>query len=494
MRRLGGTDALFLSMETPYWHQHVGGLTVLDPEGRTITFEDFVANIAHRIRYAPKFCWKLKGMPLGIDRPVWVDDPDFDVRRHLHRVAVPSPGGARELGELAGNLMSAQLDRRRPLWEMWFIEGLAGGKLAMLMKYHHCLLDGVAGASLATSLLDLEPDATEPLVPLPPPEEASAGPEPSDLELLVGSLSQPIRRPVRAAVYATRLAAKTATAVENMWRDPANRAIMHAPKTPFNGSVGPRRELAFSSLAMADLNALKQAHGVKVNDVVLAICAGTLRNYLLASDALPDAPLVTGVPVSTRPEGNTSMDNQISQMFVSLATDVEDPIERLQAIYSSTKSAKAMSRAIGARQIQSIGEVASPLILSNAIRAIYRTHLMSRSPVRVNTLVSNVPGPPVPLYMCGAKVTGVYPSSVILEGMGLNITVFSYMDRIDFGLQVDPDLVPDPWTLAEGIPVALGELMSASGAGHPTPVSDPFAEGEPAANGTARRSRAKVPV
>jgi hypothetical protein len=163
-------------------------------------------------------------------------------------------------------------------------------------------------------------------------------------------------------------------------------------------------------------------------------------------------------------------------MFVSLATDVADPIERLRAIKRSTLSAKAMSKAISAREIQSIGEVASPMILSAAIRTIYRTQLMSRMPMRINTLVSNVPGPPIPLYMCGAKVTGVYPSSVILEGMGLNLTVFSYLDRLDFGLQVDPDLVPDVWTIAEFIPAALAELMEASGLGPPTPVIMPFEE------------------
>jgi WS/DGAT/MGAT family acyltransferase len=463
-------------METPNWHQHVGGLTILDPEGRSITYEDMVARLADRIRYAPKFTWKLKEMPLGYDRPVWVDDPEFDVRRHVRRVGIPSPGGAKEIGEVAGMLMSTQLDRQRPLWELWFIEGLAGGKVAILLKYHHCLLDGVAGASLATVLLDLEPDPVGVLAELPTAEESSAGPEPSNLSLLAEALRPDIRRPLRLARYVSALVGKGVTAVSRIRSDEENRAILRAPNTPFNASIGPRRELGFASVAMADVHALKQLHDVKVNDVVLALTAGALRSYLRERGTLPEVPLVSGVPVSTRAEGDKSLDNQISQMFVSLATDVADPIERLRAIKRSTLSAKAMSKAISAREIQSIGEVASPMILSAAIRTIYRTQLMSRMPMRINTLVSNVPGPPIPLYMCGAKVTGVYPSSVILEGMGLNLTVFSYLDRLDFGLQVDPDLVPDVWTIAEFIPAALAELMEASGLGPPTPVIMPFEE------------------
>jgi WS/DGAT/MGAT family acyltransferase len=225
---------------------------------------------------------------------------------------------------------------------------------------------------------------------------------------------------------------------------------------------------------MADVHALKVKHEVKVNDVVLAVTAGALRRYLEKHDAMPDSPLVTAVPVSTRPAGDKSLDNQISNMFVSLATDIEDPIERLKAIQRSTQSAKAMRNAIGAREIQSIGEVATPLILGTAIRTIYRTSLMSRIPLRVNTVVSNVPGPNVPLYMCGGKVVAIFPSSVILEGMGLNVTVISYLDRVDFGLHVDPDLIPDVWVLADEVPAALSELMEASGLGRPTPVQMPL--------------------
>lgn len=487
MKRLGGTDALFLSLETPAWHQHVGGLSIIDPEDRLITFDDFVLKVSARLPYAPKFRWKLKETPFGLDRPMWVDDEDFDIRRHVRRIGVPARGGAKELGEVIGTLMSSQLDRRRPLWEMWFIDGLAGGRIAVFLKYHHCLLDGVAGASLATVLLDLEPEADAPLVPLPGPEEAKAGPEPSDLQLMGRVVLDQARRPLRLARYITGMAGKSVAALQSMTGDEENRAILKAPVTPFNGPVGPRRELAFASVSMEDVKALKARHDVRVNDVVLAVTAGAMRRYLEKHDSLPESALVCGVPVSIRPAGDQSMDNQISNMFVSLATDIDDPVERLQAIKRSTESAKAMRNAIGAREIQSIGEVASPLILGSAIRAIYRTSLMSRIPLRINTVVSNVPGPKIPLYMCGGKVVAIFPSSVILEGMGLNVTVISYLDRVDFGLHVDPDLIPDVWVLAGEVPAALGDLMDASGLGQPSPVAVPL-PGEAGGTGLSHRT------
>jgi diacylglycerol O-acyltransferase len=476
MRRMAGTDSLFLSLETPSWHQHVGGLTILQPVGpETVTFEQILARVAERIHLAPKFTWKLRTMPFGLHRPAWVDDPDFDVRRHVHRIGVPQPAGARELGEVSGMLLSSQLDRRKPLWELWFLEGLPERRVALLMKYHHCLLDGLAAASLATALMDLEPHPTSSLVEPPPKEEAEAGPEPGTAELLARSLVPDPAAPVRMARFAGNGVLKGLTAADRLRRDGENRALLRAPKTPFNGPIGPRRELAFASVALDDVRRVKAACDAKVNDVVLALCSSALRSYLVKKDELPASPLVTAVPVSTRGEEEEVVDGQkLTMMFVSLATDLDDPLERLRAITRSTRSAKEMTKAVGARQIQSIGELASPLILSVAIRAAYETKLTSRTPVRVNTLISNVPGPPVPLYTCGAEVTGIYPSSVILDGMGLNITVFSYLDRIDFGLHVDPDLVPDVWDVAEAIPSALSELLVAADLPGPTPVKDPF--------------------
>ncbi|MBI2704893.1 MAG: wax ester/triacylglycerol synthase family O-acyltransferase [Actinobacteria bacterium] len=475
MKRLGGTDAVFLSMEMPSWHQHVGGLTILEPGDEPVTFERLVTTVEERIGYAPKFTWRLKHVPLGFDRPVWVDDPSFDVHNHVRRIAVPSPGGRKEVGEVAGMLLSTQLDRRRPLWEVWYVEGLAHGRVALVMKYHHCLLDGVASASLATVLMDLEPNPAPGtiLTPSPTEEEARAG-DASDLGLIAESVWNNVRHPLHTARYVTGLAAKGLTMVDRFRRDERSRALISGPKTPFNEAIGPRRELAFASVALDDVRAVKARHDVKVNDVVLALCSTAMRNYLLARDALPDASLVTGVPVSLRAEGDQTMDNQVTTMFAFLATDLDDPVDRLHEIHRSANSAKEMTEALSAHPISSLGEVAAPLVLGAAFHAIYRGQLISRSPCRVNTCISNVPGPPVPLYLCGASITGVFPCSVILEGMGLNFTVLSYNDRLDFGLHVDPDLVPDPWTIVDGIPSALAELMAASSLGALTPVDDPF--------------------
>jgi diacylglycerol O-acyltransferase / wax synthase len=479
MKRLSGTDAVLLSMEAPSWHQHVGGLLILDPEGREITFEKLLATVDERIPLAPKFTWKLKQAPLNLDRPAWVDDADFDVRNHVHRAAVPTPGGMKEAAEVAGRILGTQLDRRRPLWELWFLEGLAHGRVGMVMKYHHCLLDGMSGAALAAVLMDLEPEATGPMAEPPTPEEASAGPEPTELEQLANLVGAAVRQPVSVARFALGGAGKVLAMARATVTDPENRAILRAPKTPWNEPIGPRRSVSFSSVPIEAMKAVKDAQGVKLNDVVLSVAASALRNYLLDLDVLPPEPLVTAVPVSLRQDGDTAMDNQVAMMFVSLATDIDDPVERLQAIYRSSQSAKEMRKAVDANKAPSVGEVAAPLVLSSAVRTMAATQLFPRMPFRVNTIISNVPGPPIPIYSCGGRVTGIYSTSVIVDGVGLNCTVFSFLDRIDFGFHVDPELVPDPWAIANRIPAALDELLAASGLPPAEPVEDPFGETSP---------------
>ncbi len=471
MKRLSGTDAVFLSMEQSNWHQHVGGLTILDTsEAPDYSFLLMRQTLLDRLALAPKFTWKLKEVPFGLDRPVWVDDEDFDIDRHLFHVEVDAPGGLEEIAELTGRILSRQLDRRHPLWEMWFVEGLPNDRAAAVMKYHHCLLDGVAGASLASVLMDFEPDAPPPDVP---DEIESAGPVPSDLELLARAAIPTVAGPLRIADYVGKAARRGATML-SMAREGKGVLPTDVPTTIFNGSVGPNRRLAFCSIAMDDVKKVKDHFDVKLNDVVLAVCAGALRSYLLAHDDLPDRPLLTGVPVSTRAADDDSADNKVAVMAVSLATDIADPAVRLQAIYESSQGAKEMTAAMRATEIPSMGEVAPPAVLGNAMWALAALGLAARMPTVVNTLISNVPGPPFPLYTCGAKVTGIFSTSVIAEGMGLNITLFSYMDRIDFGLHVDPELVADPWSISDGFLDALAELMEAGKLGKPTVVEDPL--------------------
>lgn len=471
MERLSGTDALFLATETPAWHQHVGGLTVVDPsESDRFSFEEVRRTLLNRIHRVPKFTWKLKEVPLHLDRAVWIPDKDFDIDRHVRRIAVPPPGGRREIGELAGMLMSYQLDRRRPLWELWYVDGVVGGQVALMMKYHHCLMDGVSGSGLAEQLFDLEPNP--PADEDAPASSPSPAPrEPSDLELFANALLPTIQTPRRLAQYAVRTARRGVTVLQQRNTNPLAIGVSGPC---FNGTVGPRRHSSFVSVNLEDVRDLKDALGVKLNDIVLALVSGALRQHMLAHDELPTGSLSAQVPVSTRVADGDGGSNQVATMAATLATNVEDPLERVQTIFRSTQSAKELTQAVRARKIQSVGEVAPPLLIGLASRAAWAANLSNRVPVVTNTVVSNVPGPPFPIYSCGAKVSGIYAASVLLFYAGLNITLMSYIDRLDFGFTTDPDLLEDPWSIADGIKDALAELMDAAGLPAPRDVHDPF--------------------
>ncbi len=477
MRRLSGSDAVFLAMESSTAYQHVGGLVLLDPDaGADFSTERIRANTAERLHLVPKFRWKLKEVPLHLDRPVWVDDTAFDLDRHIKRIAVPFPGGRREVGDLVGQLSARQLDRRFPLWEMWIIEGVnEGAGVGIFMKYHHCMMDGLTGASLADQLFDLEPN---PAPSLTPPtltvEPTDVGQhDPSDLELLARSFVTNLAVPVRIVSYARSLVERGAVIAWNKRGKPGLPG-MTAPHTILNGVLGPNRQSVFASVSLNDLKRLRKELDVKINDIVLAMVAGGLREYFLEEGALPDGPLTTIVPVSTQVADDTHAGNQIASTPVSLPTHVDDPLERVQAVFESTSSAKSMLKAVRARSIQSIGEIAPPLLLNLASRTIQTDTITGLMPTPVSLVVSNVPGPPIPLYMGGAKVLGIYTSSVLMANMGCNITMLSYEDRVDFGITVDPDMIPRAHRIGDLLQASLAELLKAAGLGDPTPVLDPF--------------------
>jgi WS/DGAT/MGAT family acyltransferase len=250
--------------------------------------------------------------------------------------------------------------------------------------------------------------------------------------------------------------------------------VLQAPKTSFNATIGPRRAMAFSSVALADVKALRRHFDVKVNDIALALCSAALRTYLLERDELPNRSLTAGIPVSTRKEGDASLDNQLSYLVVPIATDIADPEARLRAIVRHTQAAKEVHEVLRANPVGSLADTAPPFVLGALLRLAYQTHVLSYVPGMMNTIVSNVPGPPMTLYLAGARLTGIFSASVLLDQMGLNITLFTFGDRVDFGLHVDPDLVEDPWAIADAIPDALAEMMAAAGLGAPTPVEDAF--------------------
>jgi len=457
MKRMAGSDAVFLSAETPTWHQHVGGIVLLEPSD-TFSYERVVEVVRHRIGALPRFTYKVKETPLGLDRPVWVDDPQFDVENHLIRAACPRPGDLASLCTMAGRIFSQQLDRRLPLWQIWVVEGLEDDGVALIAKWHHALGDGASGMAIAELLFDLEADAA--LDPEPAAAEA-AGAAPSDLELLGRAFWPPARTARGISRYATQQLRRAGTVVPVL-RENDVVAPMSAPKVSWNGTLGPRRAVAVGSVSLADVKRVREHFDVKVNDVMIAVIGGALRRYLIAHDELPEVPLVAGMPFSTRDDGDAEIGNKVSAALVSTATHLEDPVERLRAVHESTAAAKSLQRALRSRQIDSIGEAVPPALITMASRTITSTGLEGAMPANGNVIVSNVPGPPFPLYAGGAQVRAIHPMAPIMMGGGLNATLVSYVDDVHIGFLCDADLLPDPWELVAGLEPSLGELLVAA--------------------------------
>lgn len=462
MQRLSGLDASFLYLETSAQPLHV--CSILEIDTSTIpggyTFERMRDALSLRIKAMPEFREKLADNRFNLDHPVRVEDKDFDVERHLHRIGLPSPGGRVELGEVCGHIASLTLDRSRPLWEMWVIENVAGtdphggGRLAILTKVHHASVDGVTGANLMSQLCTTEADA-----PAPDPVDGVGGG--SDLEIAVSGAFKFATRPLSLA----NVVPSTLSTVVDTLRRARNGLTMAAPfaapKTRFNATVTGRRNVAFAQLDLEDVKTVKNHFGVKVNDVVMALVAGVLRRFLLDRDELPDSPLVAMVPVSVHDTSDRPGRNQVSGMFASLHTDIEDPGERLKAIASANSVAKQHSAAIGATLLQDWSQFAAPAVFGVAMRVYASSRLTSAAPVH-NLVVSNVPGPQVPLYFLGAKVKAMFPLGPIFHGSGLNITVMSLNGSLDVGLISCPELLPDLWDMADDFEVALKELLNVS--------------------------------
>jgi diacylglycerol O-acyltransferase len=502
MQQLPGMDAAFLALETPEVHGHTGGLLILDPTGAVgFGFDRLQATVAERLPGVPRFRSVLREVPFGLDRPYWVEDSDFDVSRHFHRVAVPSPGGIRDLADLAGYLFSHKLERRRPLWEMWFIEGLDGGRVAILAKMHHCLMDGVSGAALGELLCDLEPN---------PPARTDNGPPsspvpvhtPGDLELLARAVGHLALSPLRLGRLAGRSLLHGRRALALLQPGEIARTLRGAPRLKLNGRIGSRRAFATASVPLDAVKAVGQELGVTINDVVLALTSTALRHYLSSVNELPAEPLVFTCPVSTRQGEDLALGNQVTLMNVSCATNPENPVDRLLCIHADARKSKQraramtdVARAVGAADL---GDAIPPALVHLGLRTAMSWS--SLIPLPCNVLVSNVPGPPVPLYAAGARIEAMYPLSLLASGQGLNVTVLSFIDRLDFGFTADPDLVEDLWMIAHGVPLALAELQAAlaargqgrgakrSRAGRKSQRADGAADGE----GTARATGGKA--
>jgi diacylglycerol O-acyltransferase / wax synthase len=424
------------------------------------TFDRLRDALSLRIKAMPEFREKLANSPLNLDHPVWVDDNNFDVDRHVHRIGLPPPGGRAELSEICGHIAGLPLDRRRPLWEMWVIEGVAGtdchrdGRLAVMTKVHHAGVDGVTGANLMSQLCTTEPDA-----PAPDPVEGVGGG--SGWEIAAGGLVRFATRPLKLANVVPDTVSSVVSTLLRAREGQTMARPFAAPRTAFNASISGHRNIAYAQLDLEDIKTVKNHFGVKVNDVVMALVSGVLRQYLAERNSLPDSSLVAMVPVSVHGKSDRPGRNQVSGMFSSLHTNLSDPAERLKAIAAANSVAKEHSSAINATLLQDWSQFAAPAVFGVAMRLYARTRLTESMPVH-NLVISNVPGPQVPLYMLGCEVKAMYPLGPIFHGSGLNITVMSLNGNLDVGLIACPELLPDLWDMADEFAIVMEELVAAT--------------------------------
>jgi diacylglycerol O-acyltransferase / wax synthase len=454
VERLTGLDAGFLYMETPTLHMHTLKISIVDAsdvEGG-YTFHRFRQVLEERLHLLPPFRRRIVEVPGRLHHPVWIEDPNFDLAHHVRRVGCPAPGGTREFAELVSDIASRQLDRARPLWEIWTVEGLEDDKVAFVAKIHHSVADGVAAASLLANVAD-------DLIPNAPDPGWHPEPIPGKWELFRDA-AKDLGGELLNLPRLLRLTLRNMAAVRRRRRevDLAPPLPFDTPNTRFNGSLTPHRMFTVASLSLDDVKTVKNAFDVSVNDVVLAIVAGALRRYLLDKDELPDRPLVAGVPVSTAAEPDRLGGNEVSNMFTALRTDIEDPVERLEAIHDVTKAAKEFHNVLGSEMLRDWSEITPPRPFAWFMRMYSRRDLAARHRPPINLVVSNVPGPPVPLSIAGARIVALYSMGPILEGIGLNVTVWSYVDSMNFGVVSCPEFAPDLWDLTDGLATELAVL------------------------------------
>jgi diacylglycerol O-acyltransferase len=492
MDRLSGLDASFLYLETPSQLLHVCGVILLDPETipEGYSFETFKDELERRITGVPMFHRKLRQVPLGIDHPVWVDDEDFDIDRHVHRMALPTPGGERELADLCGHMAGLPLDRSRPLWEFVVIEGLESGKVAVFTKMHHCTVDGVSGANAISFLCSLEPDAP----PLETPPKGGSTPRtPSDTELFARGVATNLAKPVAVAKLVAPTAGVLTKTLTRARSGTAMAAPLTAPRTSFNGTITGHRTIAIGDLSLKKIKDVKNAvEGATVNDVVLTLSGGALRRYLEERDELPETSLLASVPVSVRGKSSRKGgSNKVSTIFARLGTDIEDPLERLAMVSEGNTNAKDHHKAIPADTLQDWAEFAAPRTFGLAVRMVSSLGLADAGPVIHNLVISNVPGPPVPLYFMGARIEGLYPLGPVFHGAGLNITVMSSDGKVHVGAIACRELVPHPEKLVEKFPAELDALHAAVTAATPKPTKKTAAKKSPAKKSPAKKPAAK---
>ena len=505
MRQLTALDAQFLNVESATTAANVAGLAILDPADGRVTRDNLAALLLERLHLSPALSLRLAEVPLGLDRPYWVPDPDFEIGNHLFEMTLPAPGGERQLAEAVAAIHARRLDRAHPLWEMHLINGLADGLVGVYTKVHHAAIDGVSGAETLATLLDLSPNARHALPLTCKPGQTPIKKErgrkdrtdltgkvvdkapdatrqtakdqtPTLISMLSGAAVQTATHPIRAlrsavkaagdldaiplaaTIPGSRLIAKAARFVARDGKRRPELPDLAAPRTPFNGPISGRRHLSFGSVSLKDVKNVAKANGMSVNDIVMALCTSALRSWLEERDALPDEPLIVAVPVAVRTAGaGAVVGNQISAMVTPMPTHIADPVRRLQTVGATMSAAKRRFALAPPAWLNELCSLLPAPITSLATPVIFRLASVTFPPI--NLIISNVPGPQFPLYLCGGRILSYYPLSVLTDlSGGVNITCFSYDGMLDFGVVACPERMDDVWGLLSHLKSALDEL------------------------------------
>ncbi len=479
MKHLSGLDATFLHLETPEMPMHVGSLNVLDlPPGYEGDFyEDAKAFMASRIHLADVFTRKLALMPFDLSNPVWVDEEDMDIDYHVRHITLPKPGTNRQLQQYVARLHSTLLDRSRPLWEFFIIDGLQSGQAALYTKVHHAGIDGQAGVALGKAIFDL--DAVGRVVKPPRARARSNNYSLGMAELAGAALRNTAQQYVKlfkmAPAFARAiggLAKPDEKAAEKSLTKAPKKFNLLAPRTPFNVSITNQRTFAGRTISLAETKHIAKHFGVTLNDVVMGTVAGAIRKYLKDSNELPDKTMVGAIPVSLRESGDETANNQASMILVSLATNIKDPVARLKQINASSNASKSTMNKFKAIILDDFPMFGAPWLISGVASMFGRSGLVNVIPPVANIAISNVAGAPFPMYFAGALVTCYYPVSIASHGMALNVTVQSYNGRMDYGLIACRRAVPDITEIGDYMLAEHKTMMDLAG---------PMAAAQPAA-------------
>ncbi|HYZ93485.1 MAG TPA: wax ester/triacylglycerol synthase family O-acyltransferase [Actinomycetota bacterium] len=459
--RLSPLDASFLHVEDGVSHMHIASVAIF--EGPQPPFEDVVSMIRGKLPLVPRYRQVVRFVPLDLGRPVWVDDPHFNIEYHVRHTALPAPGGESELRKLVGRVMAQQLDRHKPLWEVWVVQGLEDGHWAMMSKTHHCMVDGVSGTDLLALTLDVQPEGSEPV-----PDTWRPEPQPTQANLVTQALGERMRSPyefVRSLRSATRVPRQSISALGEVAKGLRAMAglVAPTPASSLNGPIGPHRRWDWASTTVDEIKQVRKATGATFNDVVLAACTKGFRDLLLSRGESVDRVVRTLVPVSVRPRdasgkaiGDGTFENKVSAMFAELPVSIDDPLERLAAIAKQMTGLKDSKQAVAGEALTSLSGFAPPMLLALG------TRIASRAPQRnINTVTTNVPGPQVPLYAAGRRMLKAFPYVPLAGSVRIGVAIFSYDGQVNFGVTGDYDTAADIGVLCRGIEDGMAELLKA---------------------------------